>query len=765
MTILNYDASGFIVGIDQMNKGIGNVHDDTQEIVQILKAQRQVNDTRMNELTRAVRLAAQRMGSSNNINNSRDRASSSAGRISRNAPTSRPNSGSSDSRSADTSAANRRNRITSSSTRASDSSSSNTNNSSPSQSRRDSAANRERDGNGRFTGGDSTRTNPSGFGGGTGGMGGTTNTSGVDPLVDSFNEARDLLSPLARGAGLVGRGAKFSIAKMRSLKRREPLPRDQDRHNNENEKLLDKIWKAIVRGGGSGGGGRSGLGRVLGGLGLGAAGAAGGGALGLLKKLGGKKGLGIIGSLIGAGSLAMDWGNLDHQGKSEGVGSLAGAGAGGLAGMKLGAMAGAFAGPIGVGIGGAIGGLAGAWLGSDAGQALGKAASPHIQSWTDALIRYNLPDKMSTTWNDKIKPFFVKLDSAAGRINAWIEGKASGFSDFMSGGLDGVTSANAGANGASAAKLSDLQTKRQKMVYDSFRNAGLSDAQSRAMTAEVGRENGYQDKYLFGGHSDPANNEYNLGMFSWQKDRGKKLYKHLNDKGLIKNGKIVQSQEALNEQARFSVNEIQTNKAYSRTKKEFLDNPNVSYNKANEVLGNNYIRWRYTDPKYTKHHTYRDQYKASIDKQLKPIEDTGIIDEAKSKAADIGNAVKNAVAPDKPKQSGKRYGGSILDKKTRQNIKSKVQSTIPASDDALIYKSSLGVAAGGKSGAYTPSSLPTKPMLDIPKMPKISQRLDSGSDNKPMIIQSSNDTISQNVSDRGLAHAITGGIGKDRYYG
>ena len=40
----------------------------------------------------------------------------------------------------------------------------------------------------------------------------------------------------------------------------------------------------------------------------------------------------------------------------------------------------------------------------------------------------------------------------------------------------------------------------QKMVYDGYRSAGFSDAQSRALTAEVGRENGYNAATLFGTH-------------------------------------------------------------------------------------------------------------------------------------------------------------------------------------------------------------------------------------------------------------------------
>lgn len=76
MTTLNYDANGFIVGINRMKDGIDNVHDDTQEIIQILKSQNQIGNTRMRELTRAVKSANYRSESQASVNTSRVRSSS-----------------------------------------------------------------------------------------------------------------------------------------------------------------------------------------------------------------------------------------------------------------------------------------------------------------------------------------------------------------------------------------------------------------------------------------------------------------------------------------------------------------------------------------------------------------------------------------------------------------------------------------------------------------------------------------------------------------
>lgn len=131
----------------------------------------------------------------------------------------------------------------------------------------------------------------------------------------------------------------------------------------------------------------------------------------------------------------------------------------------------------------------------------------------------------------------------------------------------------------------------QLMVYQAFKNAGLSDNQSFALTAEVGRENEYNTKYLFGGHIDASNKKQNLGMISWQGERRDELLKYLTQAGVIKNGKIEHTQQALDAQARFLVKEIMEKSAYAQTKHKFLANADVDYKTAYEVLGDNLIRW------------------------------------------------------------------------------------------------------------------------------------------------------------------------------
>ena len=153
-----------------------------------------------------------------------------------------------------------------------------------------------------------------------------------------------------------------------------------------------------------------------------------------------------------------------------------------------------------------------------------------------------------------------------------------------------------------------MSVQNMQMVLQALKNAGLSDNQARILGAEIGRENGFQSRYLWGYHSDPANKAKNIGLISWQGSRAAALEKRLAQAGLLKNGKMVQSQEALDVQAKFLVDEIRNNSAYAETRKKFLENPNVDYATGTRVLGRNFIRWAYDNPKYASGHKARDKY-------------------------------------------------------------------------------------------------------------------------------------------------------------
>jgi hypothetical protein len=160
--------------------------------------------------------------------------------------------------------------------------------------------------------------------------------------------------------------------------------------------------------------------------------------------------------------------------------------------------------------------------------------------------------------------------------------------------------------------IKDSTHQKMKMSYDAFVNAGFSHNQSLSLVAEVGRENGFQEKFMFGTHSDPYNNATNLGMLSMQGPRLTALKDHLMSEGRFsKSGELIPDQETMNSMARFYMKEMQTTEK-SKKVEQFLSNPNIDPANAAYLLGTGYIRWRYEDPKYAKHHEYRDQYYNTI---------------------------------------------------------------------------------------------------------------------------------------------------------
>jgi hypothetical protein len=159
----------------------------------------------------------------------------------------------------------------------------------------------------------------------------------------------------------------------------------------------------------------------------------------------------------------------------------------------------------------------------------------------------------------------------------------------------------------------------QKNVYDAYRTAGFSHNQSLALTAEVGRENSYRSNIIFGTHTDPANSATNLGMISMQGPRHTGLYNFLKSKNLIgSDGQIVHSQESLVAMAQYQKQEMMTgthggSARQQQNVRDFLNDPNIDPEQASRVLGKDYIRWRYDDPRYAAHHQYRKNYLSQIE--------------------------------------------------------------------------------------------------------------------------------------------------------
>jgi Phage tail lysozyme len=164
-------------------------------------------------------------------------------------------------------------------------------------------------------------------------------------------------------------------------------------------------------------------------------------------------------------------------------------------------------------------------------------------------------------------------------------------------------------------------------VYDAFRRAGFGDQAARAMVAEVGRENSFRADLMFGSHRDPHNRAGNVGLLSFQGPRATNLSNFLRERGLLdRHGNIERSQRALDAQAQFIKQEMQTS---YRPTWNVLNNPDASYRDMARVLGANYIRWRHNDPRYAHHHLQRDNYYNQI---------TGLVNNGRQATLSAGEA-------------------------------------------------------------------------------------------------------------------------------
>ncbi|MFX7796639.1 tape measure protein, partial [Acinetobacter baumannii] len=159
----------------------------------------------------------------------------------------------------------------------------------------------------------------------------------------------------------------------------------------------------------------------------------------------------------------------------------------------------------------------------------------------------------------------------------------------------------------------DEKLRNMLRVYQAFRNAGLGDKQARVMTAQVGRETDFRNEAMFGSHKDANNGYTNTGFLSWQKSRSTKLMQSLQGQGVLdKNGKIQQTQDALDAMARHAVQEAMTDKSYSKSKTALL-NDDLDYRSLEKIVAKNFIGWDYDGKKLgkdkaSKHLAKQDSY-------------------------------------------------------------------------------------------------------------------------------------------------------------
>lgn len=140
--------------------------------------------------------------------------------------------------------------------------------------------------------------------------------------------------------------------------------------------------------------------------------------------------------------------------------------------------------------------------------------------------------------------------------------------------------------------VSGGQAKRQEMVFNAFKKAGFAHNEALALTAEVGRENEYDDKYLFGTHVDAGNGATNAGMISWQGSRRTALMRHLASRGVLdKNGNMIHGQQALDAQAEFVAHEMRT--SHKKAGDAMRANQHLGAEALAPILGKQYVVWAY----------------------------------------------------------------------------------------------------------------------------------------------------------------------------
>jgi hypothetical protein len=256
----------------------------------------------------------------------------------------------------------------------------------------------------------------------------------IDPTVNALKEVKDVVTPLGRGLfSVFGKSAerKKEVWYRRFLKALQPSGEKKSQPGSSGGGFLGGLF-----GGGAGGGGL--LGRVLGAAG----GAAGGGLLGGLLGVGKNlfKGGGnllrrvpLLGALVaGGGALASVFGGGSRDEKYKGVGEAGGMLTGGMAGAKLGAVLGTMIAPgIGTAVGGFLGGVGGALLGETFGAKVGE--------WTKTLVDSDIPGKVVDAWKETTAFIGAAWDSLATDAKAaWdvVTTKAGEWLDVAKSGLE-----------------------------------------------------------------------------------------------------------------------------------------------------------------------------------------------------------------------------------------------------------------------------------------------------------------------------------------
>jgi len=563
-----------------------------------------------------------------------------------------------------------------------------------------------------------------------------SNPQGVDPTLDAINEVSTVLSPVKRAAGFMLRPL---TGFMKSRKRNEPLQKEQADHNKKQVKLLQRIADNLQSKGG-----------LLGGIGklLGAGGGIVGsllGSLGGLFKKGGKglskilkfgKGLPVIGALLTAMSFS-DWGSQTTKEKGGTVGSLAG----GLAGGALGSIFG----PVGT--------IAGAAIGSWVGEKLGGIVAPYVKEWTDSLINADIPSTIKKGWDGFIdlvsKAFNVSPVGAAIEVGKsavdWIKEKVGGGkfnpSDLLrkqyggsglnesnpvkfgdaSKAIEAREKAKASVSYKSkyftpekAAKISEVANKigvdpNDLAAIISFETAGTFSPKARNRNSSatgliqfMGKGASKKKNYNNGTYYGMARDQFSALSFDEQMSYVEKYYKDRGFDGKTKRSVADAYTAVTGYGYKRGSEEYRLNKVWDSNEDGYIDKGEMVQNTKFKVHQRKYFDNNAVSNAAVNHNSETPTTKSAITQQAETM-----IQKAKHQVSMLSTV--SAVTP-------------------------------------------IATRANSLAASYTPPKLeskiqPAKEYLTSPKPQEV------------VVKNQNNGTINQNVSNRMLAHAITGGLG------
>jgi hypothetical protein len=551
-------------------------------------------------------------------------------------------------------------------------------------------------------------------------------TSGIDPSLDALLELKQTLAPVTGiFSKMSGRARSLFTGRVKKRRNDEVLSEEQVRSNRREEqsdrernRLLKRMLDALLRR--NDGGGTE--------IDIGLDGEEGGnerdrrqrrnrrrrrGHGGRFRGLGKfVKGVPFVG---GALATALSFGDWDEQSFQEKGGTL-----GSLAGGAIGGGIGLLGGPIGA----AVGTVIGSWAGEKLGGIVAPAIEPYFAKWTESLIKADLPTMLKSSWDGLTELVGKAIGLTPGSL---IVNAASTIGNWGKGLWDKVTGERAGkfvlqqqygglapnntvpynGNGDSVGKGTKA---KQLAVFNAFKKAGFNDNWAAAYTASVGRENDYNESGLFGSHSDKAGG-LNTGMISWQGTRRTKLIDFMRKRGLIDGrGNIIPGQASLDAQAEFKKWEIDNDPTFKGIKDYIAKNPNASKVDAARVIGKGDIKWAIFQDRLRngKSFNWRDHLQ---------------------KEYNYRDSLEKAISEES--------GNTLTD-----------NSQIPYRDKKPTETSAVNVKGAEK-----------RPIIKVPAItPEITK---IGSNNKAVVVvqQQSDSFISQDVSNRSLAHIFSGGLG------